>query len=994
MKRLLQSALITLLPLTASAAQPWQEITMPTVADAAATFANPPREYSAIHWAIWGGLITKDRILTDIENINASGGGIYMINNSGSLQPKYLSPEYMDLVKYVVDECKKRGMKVWIEGDGGYPDGFAGGIISKDYPQLGMQGIIPDCHYTVAAGQTLAIPLPSDTLGIYAINRGAAAAPAAPAAAAQDAQTTTKIPVPPDGKLVYLSPSGVTSDVVVHSPAGDGHYSLVPGQTLRISVPPDTTAIEAGPRTGGGRGTGRGGRGGAGQPVPTLIPVPTSGQFSWTAPATGTWELTFIRHTYRSSPTRYSDRDDGTRDKDSLYTLIDYLDPAATATYLKVVHGEYEKVVGDEFGKTVLGFRLDESDYTGLWPWTPKLLETFKARKGYDLQPCIAEMFATPNSQESRRVKADYWDVWSGMFRDNFYKPLQDWARARGMDYMGHLNHEETMLSPTGGEGMISNEGSFWRDMRYMGVPGVDNLNQIGPGITADFPKLAVSAAHVNGHPLVWEEEGGSTGQNGKFIADYQFVRGMNYMNYRGLNFAAPSGALLNPAAATGWYMTRTQHLLAIGRPAAQIAFFHPTDSYWLGDQEADTVNVKLVTELMAHQIDFDHVDADALESTCTLDGGQFTNLSGQTYRAVIVPTCSVIDRKMLDRLRAFASAGGKVIFVGRTPSLVIDQTYLHPEPDAPDLSFATLEPTAEITDKVIAALPRPDVKLDAACPSVTYIHRKLTDGDVYFFFNESAEPQTRTAALDGSGQIQIWDATTGTIHPLAGVAPATGSATVPLALAGHEAKFIVIGALPAGAATTLATLVGAQNLAALDGEWSITLGDKQSTSPLKSWQDLGATGFTGIADYKKDFTLPPPVQGQRIYIDLGNVHEVAQVTINGKDLAARGWSPFVWDITDAIKPGPNTLEVKVQLPAAGGRGGGGGGGRAARAGAGAGPGNSPTTNPAGATRAGGRGRGRGAVGAGNNGGGFGTGAPQSTSGLLGPVHLVTTEPK
>jgi hypothetical protein len=42
----------------------------------------------------------------------------------------------MDVVKTVVQECKKRGMKVWIEGDCGYPDGFAGGLISKDYPWL------------------------------------------------------------------------------------------------------------------------------------------------------------------------------------------------------------------------------------------------------------------------------------------------------------------------------------------------------------------------------------------------------------------------------------------------------------------------------------------------------------------------------------------------------------------------------------------------------------------------------------------------------------------------------------------------------------------------------------------------------------------------------------------------------------------------------------------------------------------------------------------
>ena len=126
-------------------------------------------EYGAIHWAIWGGPQSKERIIADIDKIPANGGGVYMINNSQRVQPKYLSPEYMDLVKTAVQECKKNGMKVWIETDCGYPDGFAGGLISKEYPQLGMQGIVSDAHCTVAAGQTLDIPLPVDTLGILAL---------------------------------------------------------------------------------------------------------------------------------------------------------------------------------------------------------------------------------------------------------------------------------------------------------------------------------------------------------------------------------------------------------------------------------------------------------------------------------------------------------------------------------------------------------------------------------------------------------------------------------------------------------------------------------------------------------------------------------------------------------------------------------------------------------------------------------------------------------
>ncbi|MGA2061342.1 MAG: glycosyl hydrolase [Thermoguttaceae bacterium] len=737
-------AILVLLPSSAAAQSSWRQISVPSLREAAASFAKPPREYGAIHWAIWGGRQNKERIQTDIERIDANGGGVYMINNSRGLRPKYFTPEYLDLVKLVVDECKKRGMKVWIEGDAGYPDGFAGGMISRDYPQLAMQGIVADARYTVVAGQTLKVPLPPDTLGILANPRASARG----------------------GGAAARGGSGATR----------GGTATTTGSTT--VTPGGTTSMPARPSV--------------------VLPLPADGQFQWTAPGPGTWEVTFVRHVFRSSPTRFVNREDGTNDKDSLYSLIDYLDPEATRAYMKLIHETYEKLVGDEFGKTILGFRGDEPDYTGFMPWTPKLLETFQREKGYDLKPYIAQFFANELTPEAQRAKADYWDVWSGMFRDNFFKPQEDWCKARNMEYMAHLNHEELMLDLSRGEDLIRNEGSFFRDMRYVGVPGIDNLNQIRPGIVADFPKLASSAAHLFGRPLVWTEEGGGVGQTGKFVTDYQFVRGINYMNIRGLSAAPPADAdpATSPAAKTGWYVSRASYLLAMGRPAAQVALYHPTDSMWLGDQESDAVSVKLTTQLMEQQIDFDHIDHDSLASVCTLEGGGLKNLSGQVYRAVIIPTSTVIEKKALERLRDFAAAGGKVVFVGRTPAMVVDRTFLNPA-SAPDLSFATLESAAEITPRVVAALPKPDVKLDAACAALKYIHRALADGDVYFFFNESDQAQSRTATLAGSGQVQVWDAASGTIHPVAGVAKADGGAAVPLTLEPYESKFIVIG--PAG---------------------------------------------------------------------------------------------------------------------------------------------------------------------------------------------------
>ena len=124
-----------------------------------------------------------------------------------------------------------------------------------------------------------------------------------------------------------------------------------------------------------------------------VLPI-GGGQVKWTAPPEGRSEVVFVRHVFRSSPTRYINRADGTYSKDSLYSLIDYLDPDATRAFLKTTHEVYKELFGQEFGKTVLGFFGDEPDYTGFIPWTPKLLDTFREQKGYDLQPYLPLFFA------------------------------------------------------------------------------------------------------------------------------------------------------------------------------------------------------------------------------------------------------------------------------------------------------------------------------------------------------------------------------------------------------------------------------------------------------------------------------------------------------------------------------------------------------------------------------------------------------------------------
>ena len=894
---------LVFLPLLAAvlpAQRPWQQVTVPSVRDVAANFKAPPREYGDIQaFTSWNGPDAKDRmarILQDLDRLAANG--VFVVNMSpGRGEPKYLSPEHMQQVKFVVQEAKKRGMKLWLQDESDYPSGFAGGLVSERYPELTMQGLDADVRINVMPGQTLTMQTPTGTLAALAVF----------------ASTGTVQPV-------AIDPNGIN---------------------WRAPAPPP---------------------GASGYPKP--------------------WELILIRHMFRSSPTRAFNRADGTRAKDSQYALIDYLNPDATRAFMNITHETYKQAVGDEFGKTILGFFGDEPDYTCFMPWTPRLLDEFKQQKGYDLQQYLPLLFAPNMTDDAWRVKADYWDVWSGIFRQSFFGVQAEWCAKNNIDYLVHLNHEEHGLRLDLPEDQTRNEGDFFRDMRHVQVPGIDG--GVTPG-TAHRPdgawdannnwfKLASSAAHLFGKPKVWSESAGAPGIEGKFSLDYQIVRGVNTLQVRiplgqraSEGPAGPPPAIQPQAPMLAWYTNRAGYLMAIGRPAAQVGLYHPAHSMWIGDEGADRSMTKLGWQLLEHQVDWDYFDEQSLSSVATIADGGFTNLSGQVYRAIVVPSSTVITRSGLERFQAFVKVGGKVIFVGKTPTLVVDKTFRDAK-DKPDLSFATLiEPAGDITERVIAALPKPDVKLDTGFQRLTYTHRSWRDAELYFFFNESDKTESRTATVAGSGQAQAWDLVTGEIHAMSGATAENDSVRFPLVLGPYETKVVVVGTLPTGVAAPEPSLTAGDTVAELGGDWALDLNGKQATTPLKPWEDLGTRSFAGPATYRKQFTASAPPAGKRVFLEIGDVHDYARVKINGKELGARAWQPYRWEVTNVVKPGSNELEVEVRATA-GGRGGFDG---------------PPPPPPAAAP-----GMGAPAAAAGAP-GGRGRVATPPASGLLGPVRLV-----
>ena len=107
-----------------------------------------------------------------------------------------------------------------------------------------------------------------------------------------------------------------------------------------------------------------------------------------------------------------------------------------------------------------------------------------------------------------------------------------------------------------------------------------------------------------------------------------------------------------------------------------------------------------------------------------------------------------------------------------------------------------------------------------------------------------------------------------------------------------------------------------------LKGKWEINFDTAWggpahvTTDTLKSWtlfSDAGIKYYSGTAVYKKAFIVSDAdLKGTKAMLDLGNVLEMASITINGHKMAVKWNAPFQFDISDFIKPGSNRLEVEV----------------------------------------------------------------------------------
>ena len=204
---------------------------------------------------------------------------------------------------------------------------------------------------------------------------------------------------------------------------------------------------------------------------------------------------------------------------------------------------------------------------------------------------------------------------------------------------------------------------------------------------------------------------------------------------------------------------------------------------------------------------------------------------------------------------------------------------------------------------------------------SDNWIHRKSDDADIYFAVNQGDSLMiVALAPCDPACKPEIWDPYTGTIS----TAPEQeGTDSVHISLEPGTSKFVVLnhGKPNYRKAPVFETTLSESR--PLGDSWDVDFSPKLDEpftiqsfvlTDFSQCDEERLKYFAGTATYSKTTSLGAGdlEAGKRVSIDLGELNDIAELSVNGKKAAVLWYPPYIADITDFIRKGDNLIEVAV----------------------------------------------------------------------------------
>jgi hypothetical protein len=671
------------------------------------------------------------------------------------------------------------------------------------------------------------------------------------------------------------------------------------------------------------------------------------GRLDWTPPA-GRWAV--LRFGYSLTGARNSPAS-----PEATGLEVDKLDKTHVKAYFDDYLDQYKNATGGLMGRRGLQYVITDSWEAGTANWTDKMFAEFARRRGYDMHPWLPVLAGriVDSAARSDRFLWDFRKTLGELVAENHYDQLTDILHARGM---GRYTESHEGGRAFIGDGMeVKRRADIPMSATWLERPG-----KASPHYDSDVQESA-SVAHIYGQNLVAAESltvyrnaWAYSPETLKSTADRMMTNGLNRFiihtsvhqpvddKIPGLGLG-PFGQWFNrhetwAEMALPWttYLARSSFMLQQGHFVADIAYYYGEDSN--------------ITALFGEKMPdipagyrFDFVNADALVNRLSVKDGRIVTPSGMSYRLLAIdPSSRHMTLAVLNKIRDLAKAGANVVgpepidspsFADEGASGGWDQFLRAGELEfsivARELwgpgegkgkvfgrhTIAQALAAIGVSPEFIYTKPSPDTDL-------AFVHRALPDGDIYWVVNRNARRETLEASFRVTGKApELWHAETGSVEP-ASYLIANGRTIVPLRLAPDDAVFVVFRKAAAAPARALPDPVESE-LLTVAGPWQVAFQPGRGApatarfDALGSWSenaDPGIKYFSGTATYKASFDVPAHwfVSGARLWFDLGDVKNLAEVKVNGAPLGTVWKAPFRVDATEALKPGPNTIEIKV----------------------------------------------------------------------------------
>lgn len=631
---------------------------------------------------------------------------------------------------------------------------------------------------------------------------------------------------------------------------------------------------------------------------------------------------------------------------------VDKLNREHVKQYIDAYLSVYQKTLGaDLIGKRGLQYVVNDSYEAGAQNWTDDMLAQFKQRRGYDALPWLPVLAGRvlESAAASDRFLWDFRKTLGELIVESHYEQLSASLRERGLGRYGE-SHEH--LRAFIGDGMAVKKSAdvpmsaIWA--APLSAPGFSKENY-----EADIRESA-SVAHIYGKKLVAAESFTSFGvpyvlapEDLKPIADRAMAAGLSrfviHTSVHQPDDRPGPGLGLGPFGqwftrketwaeqAHAWtsYLARSCYLLQQGRFVADIAYLYGEDT-----------NVTSLFYASAPPVppghNFDFINADAVLNELSVKDGKLFTRAGMQYRLLVLdPSTQRMSLSLLRKLRELVRAGA--VLTGpkpaQTPSNADDENEFHAA--VADLWGSGSAGVRSVgagkvflghsIDQALSALQIPaDLSFNIQGPTpLRFVHRALEDGELYFIASDLAQPLSVLASFRVSGrQPELWRADTATITPLS-YEMRDGHSFVPLHLEPNDAVFVVFRKPTEVSNLSIPTPPPSTVLTIVKGSWQVSfpanLGAPAQArfDTLHSWTehaDPGIKYFSGTATYTHTLKIRPEWlrSSARVWLDLGQVKNVAEVLVNGRSMGVLWKAPFTLDIADALTTGDNRLEIKV----------------------------------------------------------------------------------